>query len=150
MKEVIEMTSNQIAYWANQEKIRSNKVMEAETARHNKEMERVGYAGAAASQLGAQASMLNARNAQAALAETSRHNLAMEDYQSYSSYSGGMASLLQAQSAVTRAETDRARYGLEKEMLPYEKWAKGTTSLRNVASSISDILGMIGGSKGGN
>jgi len=151
------MTSNQIAYWANQEKIRSNKAQEAEMYRHNVEMEKVGYAGAAASRLGAQASMLGAQNARLALEETARHNAATEQYQSYSAYSGGMAGLLQANAATTRAETDEKRYQLEQDMSTYDKWVKGTSAVKNVASSISDILkGVAGvgksvsGSKGGN
>jgi hypothetical protein len=68
------MTGNQIQYWANQEKIRSNKAMETENNRHNKEMERIDQLKANAQISSASAALMNA-------SENARHNVILESLQ---------------------------------------------------------------------
>lgn len=87
------MTRNQIEYWKNVEQQRSNRVAEAETAKHNRAMERLKSDEINASKRGQdiqarntqlsnqttlEASRINATNQMRQLAETSRANLARE------------------------------------------------------------------------
>lgn len=132
-----EMTSNQIAYWVNEEKKRSNLVMEAENKRHNLEQEKIGRSQAAASYLGAQASMMNASTNAANLAELQRHNLATEGTSQYGAETGRFSSVVSALLGTGELDVKRRSVSVQEELLPYQKAKYVTGSISDVAKSIN-------------
>jgi hypothetical protein len=140
------MTSNQLAYWANQEKIRSNKAIEAETMRHNLEQEKIGATQAAASMLGAQASASNANTNRLLYNESVRHNTALESIQDYGAKTQRFGSVVSALTGLsdtsTRAyEAETHRMGVEGDLslVPY-KQAQLTASAINQGAQAADTL----------
>lgn len=140
------MTSNQLAYWSNQEKIRSNLALEAETRRHNQEQERIGYQQAAASMLGAQASAANAATNRMLYSESVRHNTALEGIQQYGAETSRFGTVVSAltgmQDSSTKAyEADTHRMSAESEisLTPYKKMEMSARSFKEATDAAVNL-----------
>lgn len=143
------MTSNQLTYWANVERQRSNLANEAETqrsnlareqetTRHNIEQERIGWQSSLASLIGAYAS-----RASAGAAWQQAYN---QQQKVANDYNLGMFNLEEAQRHNYASEAEIYRHNLRQEDIG------GTGSILNFGSSLvgsifGGVLGRVIGAK---
>lgn len=98
------MTQNQIAYWANQEKGRSNRAQETETHRHNVATEGVEGGKLKETQRHNAATEFNESGK---LRETSRHNLASEGQARYATDTSAAIAAADRVARTSIADKDR-------------------------------------------